>query len=93
MFSNIFHLYCYQCVNSYSLAEPPKITSQPKVLKDTAPGKPVSFIVQATGVEPLSYQWQWKPSEKDQWKEKDYRNEEWQNLFCDASVQGTDTPH
>ena len=86
-----FTYHCYQCVNSYPLAEPPKITTQPKEVKDTVPGKPVSFTIQATGAEPLSYQWQWKPIGNDHWK-MDYRDEKWQNLFCDVSVLGTDTP-
>ena len=61
----------------------PTITTPPK---DTSPGKPVSFTVQATGAEPLSFQWQWKPIGK-----KD-GNEEWQNLSCSGSIQGADTP-
>ena len=74
---------CYQYDNSYSLAEPPKITTHPEELKDTVPGKPVSFTVDATGAEPLSYQWQWKPTGK---------KEEWRNLSSGGSLQGTDTP-
>ena len=65
----------------HSLAEPPKITTHPK---DIVPGKPLSFTVQATGAEPMSYQWQWKPIGKD-------GSEEWQNLTSDGSVVGTDT--
>ena len=71
------------CDNSYSVAEPPKITTHPR---DTVPGKPVSFTVRATGAEPLSFQWQCKPIGKED------GNEEWQNVSCDGSVQGTDTP-
>ena len=41
-----------------TLAEPPKITAQPQELKETVPGKPVTFTVKATGTEPLNYQWQ-----------------------------------
>ena len=40
------------------LAKPPRITLQPQELKDAVPGKPVTFTVQATGTEPLSYQWE-----------------------------------
>ena len=39
-------------------AEPPRITIHPQKLKDTVPGKPVIFTVQATGTEPLTYQWE-----------------------------------
>ena len=40
--------------------EPPKVTDHPKSLKDAVPDKPVTFTIQATGTEPLHYQWQWK---------------------------------
>ena len=76
-------MHCYQHDILYFLAKPPKITTHPKELKDTVPGKPVSFTVQATGVEPMRYQWQWKPIGKE---------EQWQNLSSDASFQGTDSP-
>ena len=69
----------------YSLAEPPKITAHPKELKGTVSGKPVSFTVQATGTEPLCYQWQWKPVVEG------VRSGEWQNLTSGGSVQGVDT--
>ena len=53
-------------------ANPPKITSQPTSQKDAIPGKAVTFSVQATGTEPLGYQWQWKKfgrkGEKDGWQ-------------------------
>ena len=72
--------------NSISVDKPPKITTHPKELKDAIPGKPVSFTVQATGTEPISYQWQWKPIEKED------GSEEWQNLSRSGSIQGADTP-
>ena len=40
------------------LAKPPRITVQPQELKDAIPSKPVTFTIQATGTEPLNYQWQ-----------------------------------
>ena len=40
------------------LAKLPRITLQPQELKDAVPGKTVTFTVQATGTEPLSYQWE-----------------------------------
>ena len=45
-------------MSTLSLAKPPRITLQPQELKDAVSGKPVTFTVQATGTEPLSYQWQ-----------------------------------
>ena len=48
-------------------------------------GKPVSFTVQATGTEPLSYQWQWKPIVEG------VSSKEWQNLPSGGSVEGADT--
>ena len=42
------------------VVEPPTVTSHPLELKDTVPGTPVMFTVEATGTEPLSYQWEWK---------------------------------
>ena len=53
-------------------AKPPKISSQPASQKDVLPGKAVTFSIQATGTEPLGYQWQWKQfgkkGEKDGWQ-------------------------
>ena len=45
-------------------AEPPRITNHPQKLKDVIPGKSAKFTVQATGTEPLDYNWQWKQDEK-----------------------------
>ena len=58
---------------SFTLAaKPPKISSQPASQKDVLPGKAVTFSIQATGTEPLAYQWQWKQfgkkGEKDRWQ-------------------------
>ena len=44
------------------VADPPTVTSHPQELKDAVPGKPVTFTVEATGTQPLSYQWEWKPA-------------------------------
>ena len=41
-------------------AEPPRITTHPQEVKDAAPGKLVTFSIEATGTEPLSYQWQYE---------------------------------
>ena len=70
---------------SYSLAERPSITTHPQELKNTVSGKPVSFAVQATGTEPLKYQWQWKPVVEG------VSSGEWQNLSSGGSAQGVDT--
>ena len=52
--------------------EPPSVTSQPVSQKDVLSGKAVAFSIQATGTQPLKYQWQWKQfgeeAEKDGWK-------------------------
>ena len=45
-------------------AEPPRITTHPQKVKDAIPGNSAKFTVQATGTEPLKYNWQWKPAEK-----------------------------
>ena len=62
---------CMKCVSlphptfCFDVAEPPRITSHPEDLKDAVPGKPVMFTAEATGTEPLSYQWEWKPAMDD----------------------------
>ena len=52
-------------ISFFFLDKPPQITDHPKSSKDVFPGKPVSFTVQATGTEPLSYQWQRKSEEEE----------------------------
>ena len=43
------------------VADPPRINTHPRNLKNAVRGKPAKFIVQVTGTEPLSYQWlHWK---------------------------------
>lgn len=62
-------------VDSSTLAGvPPELTSQPMNQKDILVGKAVSFSVQATGMKPLGYQWQWKRFGKEG------EEDEWQNL-------------
>ena len=41
-------------------AKPPKVTFQPMSQNNVLPGKAVEFSVQASGTQPLSYQWQQK---------------------------------
>ena len=64
----------------YSLAVPPKITTHPQELMGIHLGKTVSLTVQATGTQPVSYQWQWKPAGKEE------GCEEWQNISCDSTI-------
>ena len=43
------------------VADPPRINTHPRNLKNAVRGKPAKFIVQVTGTEPLRYQWlHWK---------------------------------
>ena len=61
-------LECEVCVTSmfcFCVAEAPRINSHPQDLKDAVPGKHVMFIVEATGTEPLDYQWEWMPAMDD----------------------------
>ena len=62
------------------VADPPGVTTQPQDLKDTVPGSAVMFTVEATGTDPLGYQWEWKPAgEKREWQPCDA---EW----CDGAT-------
>ena len=54
------------------VADPPRITTHPQDLKNVIQGKSAKFAIQATGTEPLSYHWQWKPTEEEG------GSEEWQ---------------
>ena len=73
-------------------AKPPKITSQPTSQKDALPGKTVTFSVQATGTEPLGYQWQWKQfgkkGEKDRWQNVSTEGSTFQVMGVKASHAG-----
>ena len=53
----------------YCLGEPPKVTSQPKSQKEVVLGTTVSFTVQATGTDPMHYQWEWKPAGEERGSE------------------------
>ena len=54
--------------------------------KDILPGKAVTFSVQSSGTQPLSYQWQWKPAGEGD------KRDVWQDLSCGVSIQGVNTP-
>ena len=69
------------------VADPPRINTHPRNLKNAVRGKPAKFIVQITGTEPLSYQWlHWKPAEEE---EEEDGSEEWQPCpaeWCDGAT-------
>ena len=46
--------------------EPPKIADHPKSLRDAVLDEAVTFSIQATGTEPLNYQWQHKTGDGSQ---------------------------
>ena len=60
MHSEYIYVYIYKITFLFTIDDPPKVTDHPKSLKDAVPDKPVTFTIQATGTEPLHYQWQWK---------------------------------
>ena len=45
---------------SLHAARPPKITAHPEESKDAVPGETLAFTIQASGTEPLNYQWEIK---------------------------------
>ena len=49
-----------KCLLSVSIhaAKLPRITSHPEQLKDAVPGETLVFTIQASGTEPLNYQWE-----------------------------------
>ena len=57
---------------SIRTADPPTITAHPQELKDAVPDKFAMLTVQATGTEPLQYQWQHKMrAESGEWQSCD----------------------
>ena len=48
-----------RCV-SIHVARRPRITAHPQQLKDAVPGDTLTFTIQASGTEPLNYQWEIK---------------------------------
>ena len=55
-----------KCLLSVSIhaAKLPRITTHPEQLKDAVPGETLAFTVQASGTEPLSYQWEIKTGDE-----------------------------
>ena len=82
-------LYKYLCstCSLFCSDEPPKVTKQPKSSKKFCPGTAVVFAVQATGTEPLSYLWHWKPAEEEG------GSEEWQPCLAEWYDGATLTIH
>ena len=50
-------MFCFCCLHA---ADPPRITTHPCEVNDAIPDKPVTVNIQATGTEPLNYQWEYK---------------------------------
>jgi len=65
-------------------ADLPRFTTHPKELKYAVPGQSVTFAVHATGTEPISYQWQWKPAGSQHGE-----SEDWQ--LCDVKCSDGST--
>ena len=58
-------VYCVQTITTTCsfgslAADPPRITTHPRKIEYTLPGNLVTFTIQATGTEPLNYQWERK---------------------------------
>ena len=58
-------------------ADPPTITTHPQAVEDAIPGKVVIFTIEATGTQPLKYQWLHK---------KGWEGAKWQ--LCDTRSSG-----
>ena len=63
---------------SVCVADLPRIITHPQEIKDVVQGKPARFSIQASGTEPLNYNWEWKPAEERG------ESEDWQP--CDAKL-------
>ena len=65
------HIICVFCFHM-CVADPPRIITHPQELNNILQGKSSKFIILATGTDPLSYWWQWKPAEQegetDEWQ-------------------------
>ena len=53
----------------FYIVDPPRITSHPQELKHAVQEETINFIIEATGTEPLSYQWQWMSAREENWGE------------------------
>jgi len=53
----------------FVLGEPSEVTDHPERLNNVSPETSVTFTIQTSAMEPLSYQWQRKPpGEGDDWQ-------------------------
>ena len=66
------------CTNNHNMlllcsyaADPPRITTHPRGVKDAVPGNHVTFAIEATGTEPLNYQWECKIEGSGAWQSCD----------------------
>ena len=70
----------------------PRIDFQPSSQRDILPGMSVTFAIQATGTQPLNYQWQWKrfgkEGEKDGWQDLSRQGSTFQVMGVRASNAG-----
>ena len=83
MFMYILSLNIWLYISFFFLAEFPKIICQPVSQNDVVPGNTVAFTIQATGSQPLNYQWEWKPAAEGG------GSEEWQPCpagWCDGAT-------
>ena len=69
---------CYPIVcDCFLLDKPPEVTNHPQSRHEVPLGETVVFTIQATGTEPLSYLWKWKPAVREHW------SDEWQPCAVD----------
>ena len=59
MFCTYFYLHA---------AYPPRVITHPQELENIVAGQPAMFSIEASGNEPLSYKWEWKPAESEEWQ-------------------------
>ena len=80
------------CFLSILVVSFPRITSQPLSQRNIPPGMSVTFAIQATGTQPLNYQWQWKQfgkkGEKDGWQNLSGQGSTFQVMGVRASNAG-----
>ena len=61
----LLYSYTISHVTFLHVAQPPRIITHPQELKGVVQGESAKFIIEATGTDPLSYNWQCKPSEEE----------------------------
>ena len=79
-FSLIVHTLATLLSSFIHAAQPPHITLHPTSQNDVLPGGSIIHLVRATGTEPLTYKWQWKPAGTEG------ELYEWQDLSCDGTT-------